>query len=151
MPMTIATALQRIENLTPTYLSPVLKGEGVYVLSSPAELPEEFRAAQKERTEHYMTAEDRTTARTLPGHAPRYIVTSYGLPIAWVTLDGRTHYTENLGNHFEGARLRAVRRHQDAVRAAWPERFGLDADGDASRRVPAGFRRDDDGELHPVD
>jgi hypothetical protein len=150
--MTITTALQRIERLIPTYLSPILKGEGVWVLTSPAELPEEFRQAQEERTRHYMTTDDRATARTAPGHAPRYIVTSYTVPIAWVTVDGRTHYAEGaaMGEGRTSARWRAIRRHQDAVRAVWPERFGINADGDASCSVPGGFRLDDDGELHEI-
>lgn len=154
--MTIATAVERIARLTPTYRSPTLKGEGAYVLTSPNELPEQFREAQRERTEHYRFSADPLTARTKPDHAPQYVVTSYGVVIAWVTLDGRTHFADldaildALPGDAPGPRLRTIQRHQQAVRAVWPERFGLDADGDATPRVPGGFRRDDDGNLHPL-
>lgn len=130
--MTIAMAVARIANLIPTYRSPVLKGDGVYVLTPADTLPEQFRAAQRDRTAHYMTTMDGPTARTKPDHAPRFVVTSYGAVICWVTLDGRTHYADlrdpvTLPMSARGpARVRAVRRHLDAVRAVWPERFTLE-------------------------
>lgn len=139
--MTIKTAVERIARLIPTYRSPVLKGDGVWVLTSPAELPPELRTVQEERTRHYMTATD-GTGRTMPGHAPRYIVTSYGMLIAWVSLDGRTHFPSGaaIGEGLHApARWAAIRRHQEAVRGVWPDRFALDEeDGEVSSRHAAG-------------
>ena len=131
---TVATALQRIAMLTPvTATGPSrLTGDGVYVCTPVVTVPDDFRAAQELRTAIYM----KTGRRDARGFhvrqvAPRYIVTSYGVPIAWVTLDGRTHYAHVAdGSEHSGARL----RHQAAIRAAWPERFRLDEMGDP---VPA--------------
>lgn len=131
--MTIGTALERIAHLVPTYRSPVLKGEGVWVLTSPAELPPELRALQAERTAYYMSHDWTEGHRTNPPEAPRYVVTSYSVPIGWVSLDGRTHFPAVTGSR--SARTAAIRRHQEAVRAVWPERFALNSeDGDVTSR-----------------
>ncbi len=135
--MNLTTAVDRIAHLIPTYRSPNLVGDGVWVLTSPSELPEQFREAQEERTGAYSAFGD----RTVPSYAPRYVVTSYGVLIAWVTLDGRTHYAEDWSiiDHVYGnvRRLRTVQRHRAAVRAVWPERFELDEDGEVTSRHAA--------------
>jgi hypothetical protein len=127
--MTLATALQRIARLTPASSANVT-GQGAYVLTPSARLPEPLRAAQEARTHHYLTTSG-PEARTGPANAPAYFVTSYGVLIAWVTLDGQTHYAHR--STLSGMRSpqgRAQRRHQNAVRASWPERFPLARDGE---------------------
>ena len=88
-----------------------------------------------------------------PPHAPSYYVTSYGVLIGWVTLDGRTHVAtdDDIRRDLAGlracqrglARERAIIRHRDMVRAVWPERMGRDAMGDPRPLIPAGMREDD--------
>jgi hypothetical protein len=79
-----------------------------------------------------------TGDRTAPAHALRYLVRSYGVPIAWVTLDGRVHWADDLdigavAPHMP--RFRTMLRHRDAVLARWPQRFALnDEDGEVSSR-----------------
>jgi hypothetical protein len=140
--MTITTALDRITHLIPTYLSPNLVGDGVWVCTPAETLPEQFRASQEERTAVYLTPHlNPLVRRTQPDHALRYLVTSYGVPIAWVTLDGRTHYADDPrtpGGYTSGPRYRAMLRHRNAVRAAWPARFALDPeDGEVTNRPAA--------------
>jgi hypothetical protein len=138
--MTITTALDRITHLIPTYLSRNLVGDGVWVCTPAETLPEQFRWLQRERTAFYLSPEG---SRVGPDRGLRYIVTSYGVPIAWVTLDGRTHYTGNADilsapEAKPVGRLRAIIRHRDAVRAAWPARFALDPeDGEVTNRPAA--------------
>ncbi len=139
--MNLTTAVERISHLIPTYRSPNLVGDGVWVLSPPSELPERFRTSQEERTAVYLSTHlTPLQRRTQPDHALRYLVRSYGVPIAWVTLDGRTHFStlselaRNM-EHWSPARARAVIRHQRAVRAVWPDRFAHnDEDGEVSSR-----------------
>ncbi len=137
--MNLTTAVDRIAHLIPTYRSRNLVGTGVWVLTPPTEVPEYLRVEQRDRNVQYM----RTGDRTAPSYAPRYVVTSYGVLIAWVTLDGRTHYasdaevTAGAGPTVNGtsARRRAIARHLSAVRAVWPERFALDPeDGEVTFR-----------------
>jgi hypothetical protein len=131
--MTLATALQRIARLTPASSANVT-GQGAYVLTPSARLPEPLRAAQEARTHHYLTTSG-PEARTGPAHAPAYVVTSYGVLVAWVTLDGQTHYTTwadlaRTMEHLSSVRRHAVIRHLQAVRASWPMRFPLARDGE---------------------
>lgn len=153
---TVATALARIANLTPTYpqtSSPSrLKGEGVWVLSyaygnEAHPLPTDLADAQRRRTASYMAGGTRTDVP----EAPRYVVWSYDEPIAWVTLDGRTHFP--LLSRIDPSRrvhIRTMQRQQDAIRASWPESFGIDRDGEPSYRVPGGKRMQEDGSLIPA-
>lgn len=131
--MNLTTALSRIENLIPTYRSPNLVGNGAWVLTHPSEVPEYLRVEQRDRNVAYT----RTGDRNAPAYAPRYFVTSYGVLIAWVTLDGRTHYasaedihvaTENVSVR----RYRTVIGHRNSVRAAWPARFVTGVDGEVT-------------------
>jgi hypothetical protein len=137
--MNLTTAVDRIAHLIPTYRSPNLVGKGVWVLTPPSELPEAFEPSQRMRNHEYRT----TGSRTTPGYATRYLVTSYGVPIAWVSLDGRTHFLDDVQPHWSRevtdspARVRAIGRHIDAVRAVWPDRFELDDDGEVSSRHAA--------------
>lgn len=167
---TVRTALDRIARLIPTYpqtASPSrLKGDGVWVLSysHPSEhdvhpLPPELADAQRRRTAAYLAGESRTSVP----EAPRYVVWSYGVPIAWVTLDGRTHYIHMTQMDEESGEfsrpdtladlpmsaLRTIKRHRDAIRASWPDRFGIDRDGEPSYGIPGGMRMQEDGSLVP--
>lgn len=68
-----------------------LRGESVGVLSAPpvtsglpAEYADRLREAQMELTLQYLAGGDRDAVKD----APRYIVSSYGMPVAWVTIGG---------------------------------------------------------------
>ncbi|MFC4089334.1 hypothetical protein [Micromonospora sp. GCM10011541] len=85
-----ADAAGFIANLVP-FKAGNLRGEAVAVLSAPpttSGLPAEYaarlREAQIERTQRYLAGAGRDAVQD----APRYIVSSYGLPVAWVTLAG---------------------------------------------------------------
>src|SRR5688572_13177758 len=102
---TVRTALDRIARLIPVRAagSSYLTGDYAAVCTPWQTLPEQFQAAQRERTAHYLSHHEPPSygrvpdgdAAELAERAPRYIVTSYGVPIAWVTLDGRTHYVDD--------------------------------------------------------
>jgi hypothetical protein len=117
----VRDAADRARNLTPFATGPYpligLHGTYAAVCSSLATTPEELRELQAERTKAYMSTRG-PESRTTPGHAPRYYVTSSGKVIAWVALDGTTHYPEVTGP----MRL----RHQAMIRAAWPEKFSTE-------------------------
>ncbi|OKI45094.1 hypothetical protein A6A27_11790 [Micromonospora sp. CB01531] len=90
MRVKIADAARFIANLCP-FTAGSLRGDCLQVLSGvaatgelPAEYAETLREAQRERTARYLAGEGR---EAVP-HAPAYVVTSYGTPIAWVTLAG---------------------------------------------------------------
>jgi hypothetical protein len=138
MPNTLVRdAARRAVNLIPfqtdTYPLRGLTGNYAAVCTPIQTVPAELQQAQAERTEHYMThygAEDR---RMAPAHAPRYYVTSGGTLIAWVTLDGRTHYTPDVTQEQDGTVTLSgltptQRRHREMIRAAWPVRFTLTSD-----------------------
>lgn len=134
--LTVADVIARAGNLIPNAraASPSrLSTHAAWVLTDPATLPEPFRAAQEARTIVYLA----TGSRTEPGHAVAYWVTSYGTPIAWVTLDGRTHYADDVDCLPFTRQHSTVIRHRDAIRAVWPERFLVDSQGVTSRPVPA--------------
>lgn len=111
----IRDAARRATNLTP-FDAGTLRGDYAAVCTPAQSVPTQLRRAHMERHDAYMNGQGRTT----PDHAPRYFVTSKGQLIAWVTLDGRTHYTSSL--------VPLARKHQDMVRAAWPTRFAVTAD-----------------------
>lgn len=133
--VTVSTALDRITRLIPVR-SATLWGDSVWVLTSPGILPVQFRDVQRERTAHYMSDPDPLTARTAPFYAPRYFVTYSGVLIAWVTLNGHTHFTsprevcQTLDVPYGSPTGRAVFRHVDTIRAAWPAAFTMDSQGD---------------------
>ena len=143
---TVSTALDRIARLIPVRAagSSHLTGDYAAVCTPWQTLPEQFQAAQRDRTAFYMTHGGRVPngpdgGDELATRAPRYVVTSYGVPIAWVTLDGRTHFADLSGGD---SKPRAMWRHQTAIRAAWPERFALDGMGDPQTCLyPDGVRR----------
>lgn len=138
---TVAEGLRRAAHLIPFHAagSSNLRGEYGAVCTPAATVPARFREAQAERTHYYRTARAGLARRAYPGHAPRYWVTSYGVPIAWVTLDGRTHFTKIPND----PAWRTMRKHRDAIRASWPARFAMDSQGDPirpDRRVPGPLR-----------
>lgn len=124
--ITVRDGFQRAARLIP-FNAGNLRGDYAAVCSPASTVPEQFREAQQHRTKVYF----RTGARNLPGDAPRYYVTSYGVPIAWVTLDGRTH-ASHIGEwgDISDAQQRTMMRHQEAVFASWPDRFEMDSQGD---------------------
>ena len=159
--VTVSTGLQRAARLIPFRArGACLTGDYGAVLSPVNSVPEMFREAQAERTAYYCDPANgwEQGFRCKPDHAPRYWVTSYGVVIAWVTLDGRTHYAHVAdGSEHSAARL----RHQSAIRASWPERFVMNSEGDPitmsdgnGGRVfaPAGSRQtcDAKGHVHVV-
>jgi hypothetical protein len=174
--VTVTKGLQRAARLIPfrTRSASNLAGEYGAVCTPVQTVPAQFREAQAERTAYYMDPANGYAEgfRSKPDHAPRYWVTSYGVPVAWVTLDGRTHYatrealTEAWNAHrtarYSGAALFAMLRHRDAIRASWPERFAMDSMGDpitmsedggrSYRFAPAGSRQvcDRQGWVHVV-
>lgn len=93
-----------------------LRGDGVWVLTPAATVPERFAELQRARSEAYLSTGDRSA----PLDALRYVVTYCGEPIAWITLDGVTHTAA------DGEISSPVaRRHRDAMAAALPERFRM--------------------------
>lgn len=137
---TVTEGLRRAAMLTPfaTRSASNLRGDCGAVCSHIGSMPERFRDAQSRRHHAYMT----TGSRNQPADAVRYFVTSYGVPIAWVTLDGRTHYAQGWSRAQEESR--AMLRHQAAIRASWPDRFVMDSQGDPQ------FRRYPDGTWQPL-
>jgi hypothetical protein len=132
---TVAEGLQRAARLTPfaTRSASNLAGNYGAVCSPWQTMPAELQQAQRDRTAYYMSHGPEEGNRSQPDHAPRYYVTSYGVLIAWVTLDGRTHYAEGIGENIVQAK--AMWRHRDAIRASWPERFVMDSQGDPIGRL----------------
>jgi hypothetical protein len=122
--VTVTSAVQRIGNLSPFVRSANLQASGAFVCSPASEVPDPLRVAHEERHAFYMSHSG-PDARTAPPHAPAYYVTSYGVLIAWVTLDGQTHYADDVVN--DGRKTTRL-RHQAAVRAVWPERFIFDGE-----------------------
>lgn len=115
MPNTlIRDAAARAVNLTP-FDAGTLKGEGVYVLTPPQTIPARFQDDQRARTEAYCA----TTARLSPPYAPRYIISSNGTPIVWVTCDGRMHHLP------PSEATPAARRHLEMLLHSMPRRFAL--------------------------
>lgn len=108
----ISDVSARVRNLTP-FDAGNLKGDYAAVLSPPDPMPHELRDGQLRRIKTYMATGDRNA----PLDAPRYYVTSYGKLVAWVTMDGQTHYVDPI------ALDRTQTRHQSIVRAEWPTRF----------------------------
>jgi hypothetical protein len=149
---TVTTALNRIARLTPVRArgASYLTGDYAAVCTPAVIVPEAhgLRQAQQERTAWYLSHHEAPTYGRVPNdaegpggdalaaRAPRYVVTSYGAPIAWVTLDGRTHYgtpasdVARVINQYGSAAWRAAVRHREAISEAWPERFQLDEMGD---------------------
>jgi hypothetical protein len=131
--VTVTTGIDRASRLIPFHATH-LRGDYGAVLSFAGDMPEQLREAQQRRRETYMT----TGSRTEPADAPRYFVTSYGTLIAWVTLDGQTHFATLIpsgrnprtGALVDTPRDRAMQRHQEAIRAAWPQRFTMNGMGD---------------------
>jgi hypothetical protein len=105
----------RVRHLTP-FDAGNLKGNYAAVLSPISLMPRELQDGQRRRTETYMASGDRNA----PLDAPRYYVTSYGELVAWVTMDGQTHYVDPI------ALDRTQAGHQSIVRAEWPIRFAAD-------------------------
>jgi len=119
--VTVTEGLRRATHLIP-FDAANLSGQGVYVCTPVSTIPEQFRKSQTTRNAVYM----RTGHRSSPGYAPMYVVTSYGTPIAWVSLDGRTHFASRddvLATAQSVARAQAMSRHRDTLRANWPTRF----------------------------
>lgn len=114
--VTLATGIDRAARLIP-FRATNLRGDYAAVCSPVATLPPELQDLQRERSATYLATGDRTA----PGHAPAYYVTSNGQLIAWVSLDGRAHYTDwqTWGIRMDSPRARMMVRHQDAIRAAW--------------------------------
>ncbi|MEU8327330.1 hypothetical protein [Micromonospora sp. NPDC048839] len=93
-----------------------LSGRGIYVLTpviSTGQLPTEYanrlRALQREREAAYLAGKGRDA---IPD-APAYVVTSYGTPIAWVTVAGEVvippvTYNPTISRHQALARLALV-------------------------------------------
>jgi hypothetical protein len=133
----VRDAAARAANLIPfqtdTYPLRGLTGNYAAVCTPVQTVPAELQRAQAERTEHYMThygAEDR---RMAPAHAPRYYVTSGGRLIAWVSLDGRTHYTPDVTQEQDGTvTLTGLtplqRKHRDMIAKAWGPRVAVTSD-----------------------
>jgi hypothetical protein len=122
MPNTLVRdAAARAVNLIP-FDAGSIRGEGAYVCTPSVTVPAQLRQAQEDRTAFYMSnhTEETGYGRMGPDHGPRYYVTSRGQLIAWVTLDGRTHYTTSVTG--------LAARHQAMIRAAWPTRFTLTSD-----------------------
>lgn len=146
--VTVSTGLQRAAMLTPFRAAgrSYLTGDYGAVCSYPPDMPEQFREAQRRRNLAYMS----TGARNEPADAVRYYVTSYGVPIAWVTLDGRTHYIDDVQPFWyrevtdSPAQTATMTRHIDAIRASWPDRFVMNSQGDPE------FRRYPDGTWQPL-
>lgn len=108
--VTITEGVRRSGMLTP-FDAGTLRGEGAYVCSPVATVPEPLRALQRRRTDEYMT----TGHRDRPDEAPRYYVTSGGTLLAWVEISGWPRFTD-------ARELSAVQqRHQRRVRDAWRE------------------------------
>ena len=131
---TVRTAHDRIARLTPVR-SATLRGDYLAVCSPGSDAPAFLAVEHQDRRATYR----RTGARNLPGYAPRYYVTYQGMLLAWVTLDGKTHYAEKLDardilgrrdNDHVRAAFRTAWRHQDRIRNTWPERFVMDSQGD---------------------
>jgi hypothetical protein len=128
--VTVTEAVRRAGRLIPVRSSSV-RGDYAAVCTSPSELPRAFRAAQAERHETYMT----TGARNLPASAPRYVVTYRGMPVAWVNLDGTTHFATELSASDSDipSSARVFQRAwqvQAELQRTWPERFDMDSMGD---------------------
>lgn len=129
--VTVATGIDRAARLIPFYADN-LRGDYAAVCSPVRAMPEPLREAQRIRTNTYM----RTGSRTEPGFAPRYYVTSYDKLIAWVSLDGKTHYAPVLPSEAMNTgrpltpRERAMLRHRDAIQARWPAFFRMTDQGD---------------------
>lgn len=119
----VRDAAQRARNLIPfrtdTYPARGLTGEYAAVCTPVCTVPTELQQAQADRTAFYLAnnTEETGYGRRGPAYGPRYYVTSRGLLIAWVTLDGQTHYAA------DDALSTTARRHRDMIRAAWPTRF----------------------------
>jgi hypothetical protein len=169
--VTVTTGLDRAARLIPfrTAGASRLTGEYGAVLSPAETMPEQFRQGQRDRTAYYLAPANgwEQGFRCKPDHAVRYYVTSYGVPIAWVTLDGRTHFADDSamarGLGFATYHTAdAMRRHREAIRASWPERFAINGEGDpitisedggrSYRFAPAGSRQtcDRKGWVHVV-
>lgn len=136
---TVTEGLSRAANLIPFRAAGASRLTGEYgaVCTPAVTVPEQFRAAQEERTAYYMSHDWTEGHRSKPDHAPRYWVTSYGVPIAWVTLDGRTHFAPDWelvsypnGDPIDASQFRTMLRHRDVIRAAWPARFLMNSMGD---------------------
>jgi hypothetical protein len=133
---TVTTGLQRAARLIPFRAAGPSRLTGEYgaVCTPAVTVPAELRQGQEDRTAHYLATRG-PSARSKPDHAPRYWVTSYGVVIAWVTLDGRTHYADDADlsrglSHVYPATVRTLIRHRDTIRAAWPGRFAMNSEGD---------------------
>lgn len=113
MNVSVSKAPGLIANLTP-FRAGNLRGDAVAVLSAPPsvaglppEVGERLREAQMERSRRYLAGEGREAVQD----APQYIVTSYGIPVAWVTVAGEVILPDA---ELSGT----MRRHQDMARAA---------------------------------
>jgi hypothetical protein len=116
MPNTrVRDAAARAANLTP-FDAGSIRGDYAAVCSPVSSIPRALQSAHVERHDTYMA----TGARMSPGNGPRYFITSGGTLIAWVTLDGHTHYAKHL--------TPLEYKHQAMIRAAWPVRFTLTSD-----------------------
>jgi hypothetical protein len=123
----VRDAAARARNLTPfqtdTYPRRGLTGDYAAVCTPVQTVPGPLQQAQADRTAFYMSnhTEDTGYGRRGPAHGPRYYVTSRAQLIAWVTLDGQTHFTD------EGELPPLARKHQAMIRAAWPTRFATNS------------------------
>lgn len=148
---TVAEGLRRASHLIPFHAagSSNLQGEYGAVCTPASTVPARFRDAQEERTAYYLSHTWEEGNRCKPDHAPRYWVTSYGVPIAWVTLDGRAHFADDETlraaslSDWRVRQLAAMTKHRDAIRASWPARFAMNSEGDPVRNSTGQLLRED--------
>ena len=145
-----ATGIDRAARLTP-FDAGRLVGRGVYVLSGADAIPgrghaRELQRLQAARREAYLA--EGGTRTSGPQDAPVYVVSYRDMVIAWVSMDGRTHYASELSHPGYGTggfptRERAFERAwalQAELQRMWPATFRLSRDGHPSayaRTVPA--------------
>lgn len=132
---TITEGLRRAARLVPFTTrgsASHLQGHGAYVCSPAADAHPMFRGAQEARTRHYL----KTGERNAPGYAPAYVVTAYGVPIAWVDLAGRTFFADRTGllAALDTVQWHTVRRYLTELRNAWAPGFIVDSEGRAMPR-----------------
>jgi hypothetical protein len=129
----VRDAAARAANLIPfqtdTYPLRGLTGNYAAVCTPVQTVPVELQAAHLERHNAYMAGEGRMT----PDHGPRYYVTSGGQLIAWVTLDGRTHYIGNVRLEQDGTvtpigLTPTQRKHRDMIAKVWGPRVAVTSD-----------------------
>jgi hypothetical protein len=124
----VRDAAARAANLTPfqtdTYPLRGLTGNYAAVCTPVETVPAELQAAHLERHNAYMASEGRMT----PGHGPRYYVTSRGVLVAWVTLDGTAHYATDEAIRNATYYPALPMRHREMIRKAWGTRVAVTSD-----------------------